>query len=75
MAKQIRPSPPRLKGMRKRLPILKVGWRDAKQLIDSGEFEVLKYDSGHAELVNRHGYAVYYLERRSVRRLEALHAD
>lgn len=72
-------------GQPKRFPIIKLGWKSAKEGIDAGELTLLELADGHAELLgtsgcnegrDRHSEAHFFLTKRSTQLLkEALAAD
>lgn len=63
----------RPKGRPKRLPIVRLGWRSALAGIQAGELRLSKRENGSDELLGgaEFRYALFYLTRASVRRLEA----
>jgi hypothetical protein len=71
MTTRVRPSLPRRLGQEKRFPIIVIGWRDARELVANDGYSILKYDDGHAELLNARKEAAFFLRRRSVELLEA----
>ena len=57
---------------RVKLPIVRIGWWDARWYMENKKFKLLVLKDGHAELLNEESEAEFYLTRGSVRNLQAM---